>query len=122
MDSRINHTLIQEKWIKKRENSFSSVPDDRKPFTILNPPPNVTGKLHMGHFLNGTLNDIIARRKRQEGYNVCFRGGTDHAGLATQMKVENYLREAGIDKDSLTEEQFLEECDKWKNKYSVRHH
>ncbi len=117
MESRIDHKKIQEKWQEKRKNCYKSMPDERKPFAILNPPPNVTGKLHVGHFLNGTLNDVIARRKRQEGYNVCFRGGLDHAGLATQIKVEQFLKEQGLTKEILGREKFLEECEKWKQQY-----
>lgn len=117
MESRVDHKKIQEKWQNIRKDSFKSVPDERKPFTIMNAPPNITGQLHVGHLLNGTLNDIIARRKRQEGYNVCFRGGLDHAGLATQIKVEQSLKQKGITKEMLGREKFLEECDKWKQQY-----
>ena len=117
MESRINHKQIEEKWQSLRYGKFKSVPNEKKSFTILTPPPNVTGQLHMGHMLNSTFNDILARRKRQEGYNVCFVPGLDHAGLATQIKVEKLLKEKGIDKNSLTKEQFIEECTKWKNQY-----
>jgi valyl-tRNA synthetase len=82
MESRIDHKLIQQKWTNNR--SYQCLPDNRTPFSITLPPPNVTGQLHQGHFLNGSMHDMIARRKRQEGYNVCFKCGMDHAGLATQ--------------------------------------
>lgn len=116
MQSRINYKEIEEKWQNLRYDKFKSVPDGRKSYTILQAPPNVTGQLHIGHFLNSTFNDIIARRKRQEGYNVCFAVGLDHAGLATQTKVEQYLRETNVDKNKLSTEEFLEECNKWKEK------
>lgn len=120
MQSRINYKELEEKWQQLRYDKFKSVPDDRESFTILLPPPNVTGHLHCGHFLNSTICDIIARRKRQEGFNVCFAQGLDHAGLATQMKVEQYLRENKIDKNNLTREEFLSECNNWKNKCGGR--
>ena len=117
MDPRINHKQIEEKWQALRYGKFKSIPNEKKSFTIMTPPPNVTGQLHVGHMLNSTFNDIIARRKRQEGFNVCFVPGLDHAGLATQTKVEKFLKEKGIDKSTLTNEQFFEECTKWKNEY-----
>lgn len=120
MESRIDHKFIQEKWQNfwTTTNAFDSALDDSsKMYIILLPCPNVTGKLHMGHFLNGTLNDVIARKKRQEGYKVCFRGGLDHAGLATQMKVESWLREQNLTKEMLGKEKFLEKCAEWKDKY-----
>lgn len=117
MESRIDHKNLEPKWQALRHDKFKSVPDKRKAYTILNPPPNVTGKLHYGHFLNSTYNDILARRKRQEGYNVCFAFGMDHAGLATQIKVEQYLKTKGITKEMLGREKFLEECNKWKEEY-----
>lgn len=117
MESRIDHKKIQEKWQQLRKDDYKSVPDDRKPFVVLNPPPNVTGILHLGHLYNGSINDIFARRKRQEGYNVCFRGGLDHAGLATQIKIEQHLKKSGITKEMLGKEKFLEECTKWKDQY-----
>lgn len=120
MESRINHISITKKWQKKWNdlNTFDSTLDDQSnTFVVLLPCPNITGRAHMGHFVNGTLNDVIARRKRQEGYKVCFRGGLDHAGLATQMKVESYLREKCVTKEQLGKEKFLEECKNWKEKY-----
>lgn len=117
METRINHKQIEKKWQELRYDKFKSIPDERPSFTILSPPPNVTGFLHVGHFLNSTYNDILARRKRQEGYNVCYTMGLDHAGLATQTKVEQYLKQQGITKEMLGREKFLEECKKWKDKY-----
>lgn len=91
METRIEHKKIQEKWQKIHEdnNDFTVKIDERKPFAILNPPPNVTGTTTYGAFLNLTLNDVIARRKRQENYNVCYKCGFDHAGLVTQIKSNN---------------------------------
>ena len=117
MEPRINHKLVQEKWQQKRINSFKSVPDHRKAYTILNPPPNITGILHIGHFLNSLFNDVMARRKRQEGFNVCFTVGLDGAGLATQTKIEQYLKQQGLTKEMLGREKFMEQCDIWKEKY-----
>jgi valyl-tRNA synthetase len=128
MESRIDHKKIQDKWQAHwtSTNEFdSALPDivensdsEIRTYTILLAPPNVTGKLHIGHFLNGTINDVMARRKRQEGYKVCFRAGLDHAGLATQMKVEKYLRdEKDLTKEILGKEKFLEECHIWKEQY-----
>lgn len=120
MESRIDHHFIQEKWQNfwTSTNTFDSTLDDSsKVYIICQAPPNITNKLHVGHFLNGTLNDVIARRKMQEGYKVCFRAGLDHAGLATQMKVESWLREQGLTKEMLGKEKFLEKCAEWKEKY-----
>lgn len=117
MDSRIDYKKLEEKWQARRCYKFKSVPDSRKSFTILNAPPNVTGQLHLGHVLDSTYNDILAIRKRQEGYNVCFVFALDHAGLATQTKVEQYLKQQGITRESLGKEKFLEECNRWKEKY-----
>jgi valyl-tRNA synthetase len=120
MESRIDHTFIQNKWqnIWTSTNAFDSTLDEScKMYIVLQAPPNITNKLHLGHFINGTLNDVVARRKRQEGYKVCFRAGLDHAGLATQMKVESWLREQGLTKEMLGKEKFLEKCTEWKEKY-----
>lgn len=120
MESRIDHKAIQEKWqnIWATTNAFDSTVDNTsKSYVICQAPPNITNKVHMGHFLNGTLNDVIARKKRQEGYKVCFRAGLDHAGLATQIKVESWLKSQDLTKEMLGKEKFLEECVKWKDKY-----
>jgi valyl-tRNA synthetase len=96
---------------------FRSIPDDRKPYTIVIPPPNVTGILHMGHMLNNTIQDVLIRRKRMEGYNACWVPGTDHASIATEAKVTALLAEQGIDKKAIGREAFLEHAWSWKEKY-----
>jgi valyl-tRNA synthetase len=116
LDKRINYEEIEKKWQTKwvDEKIYSSVPDSREKFSLVIPPPNVTGVLHMGHALNNTFQDVIARFKRSQGYNVCWVPGTDHAGIATQVKVKNELEKKGIDIKSLTKEEFLEHIWKWK--------
>ncbi len=96
---------------------FKSVPDHRKPYTIVIPPPNVTGVLHMGHMLNNTIQDILVRRARMKGKNACWVPGTDHASIATEARVVAKLKSEGIDKNLLTREQFLEHAWEWKNKH-----
>ncbi len=96
---------------------FESTPDERKPYTIVIPPPNVTGVLHMGHMLNNTLQDVIIRRARMQGYNACWVPGTDHASIATEAKVVSKLKEDGIDKASLTRDEFLEHAWEWTHKH-----
>ena len=96
---------------------FRSTPDEREPFTILIPPPNVTGVLHMGHLLNGTVQDILIRHARKSGKNACWVPGTDHASIATEAKVVKRLRERGIKKSDLTREEFLAEAFAWKEEY-----
>ncbi len=109
----------EEKWYQYWENSgfFKSVPDEREPYTIVIPPPNVTGMLHMGHMLNNTIQDILIRRKRMEGYNACWVPGTDHASIATEAKVVRLLRDQGIKKSDLTRDEFLAHAFEWKEKY-----
>ncbi len=102
-------------WLKKEY--FKSLPDDREPYTIVIPPPNVTGVLHMGHCLNNTIQDILIRRARMQGKNACWVPGTDHASIATEAKVVAMLRERGIAKSSLTREEFLSYAWEWKEKY-----
>ena len=102
-------------WLDK--GYFKSVPDDREPYTIVMPPPNVTGVLHMGHCLNNTIQDILIRRARMQGKNACWVPGTDHASIATEAKVVAMLRERGITKSSLTREEFLAYAWEWKEKY-----
>ncbi len=99
-------------WLKKRY--FASQPDDKKPYTIVIPPPNVTGILHMGHMLNNTIQDILIRRARMQGYNACWVPGTDHASIATEAKVVKSLSDKGIRKEGLSREEFLEHAWKWK--------
>lgn len=96
---------------------FESHPDDREPFTVVIPPPNVTGILHMGHCLNNTIQDILVRRARMMGKNACWVPGTDHASIATEAKVVQMLRERGIAKSSLSREEFLHYAWEWKEKY-----
>lgn len=102
-------------WMEK--GFFRSVPDEREPYTIVMPPPNVTGVLHMGHMLNNTLQDVLIRRARMQGKNACWVPGTDHASIATEAKVVSMLKEKGISKKDLTREQFLEYAWEWKEKY-----
>lgn len=103
------------KWSDLR--LYHSEPDDREPFTVVIPPPNVTGVLHMGHTLNNTIQDILVRRARMQGYNACWVPGTDHASIATEAKVTNLLREQGIDKHELGRKKFLDHAFEWKEKY-----
>lgn len=102
-------------WMENR--FFHSEPDEREPYTIVIPPPNVTGILHMGHMLNNTLQDVLTRRARMSGYNACWVPGTDHASISTEAKVVAMLKEKGIDKKSLTRGQFLEYAWQWKEEY-----
>ncbi len=102
-------------WIKHR--LFHSEPDEREPYTIVIPPPNVTGMLHMGHMLNNTLQDVLMRRARMQGKNACWVPGTDHASIATEAKVVAKLKAEGIDKSSLTREEFLKHAWAWKEQY-----
>ncbi len=102
-------------WLERKY--FESTPDDREPYTVVIPPPNVTGILHMGHALNNTIQDILVRRARMMGKNACWVPGTDHASIATEAKVVHMLRERGIQKSSLTREEFLQYAWEWKEKY-----
>ena len=102
-------------WISKKY--FQSFPDNRIPYTIVIPPPNVTGILHMGHMLNNTLQDILIRKARMEGYNACWVPGTDHASIATEAKVVNKLKEIGINKNDLSRDEFLKHAWDWKNEH-----
>ncbi len=110
---------IEDKWYSHwMENKyFHSEPDGREPYTIVIPPPNVTGVLHMGHMLNNTIQDVLIRRARMMGKNACWVPGTDHASISTEAKVVGMLREMGIKKSSLTRDQFLEYAWQWKEKY-----
>ena len=111
--------LIEQKWYDFwiEENLFHSEPDAREPYTIVIPPPNVTGMLHMGHMLNNTLQDVLIRRARMQGKNACWVPGTDHASIATEAKVVAKLKAEGIDKASLTREEFLAHAWEWKEKH-----
>ena len=117
--AKYNPGEIENKWYRHwmEKKYFSSVPDDREPFTIVIPPPNVTGVLHMGHMLNNTIQDILIRKARQEDKNACWVPGTDHASIATEAKVVRMLREKGIRKADLTREKFLEYAWQWKEEY-----
>ncbi len=109
----------EHKWYKHwlEKDYFSSVPDDREAFTIVIPPPNVTGILHMGHMLNNTIQDILIRRARQQNKNACWVPGTDHASIATEAKVVKMLAEKGIKKEEIGREEFLKHAFEWKEKY-----
>jgi len=102
-------------WLQHRY--FSSQPDGRTPFTVVIPPPNVTGVLHMGHVLNGTVQDVLVRNARMSGYNACWVPGSDHASIATEARVVKMLRDQGIDKNQLTRPEFMKYAYEWKDKY-----
>ncbi len=102
-------------WMEKRY--FHSQPDEREPYTVVIPPPNVTGVLHMGHMLNNTIQDVLVRRARMQGKNACWVPGTDHASIATEAKVVNKLRQEGIKKSDLTRDEFLAHAFEWKDKH-----
>ena len=110
---------IEQKWYDYwcDHNLFHSEPDHREPYTIVIPPPNVTGMLHMGHMLNNTLQDVLVRRARMSGKNACWVPGTDHASIATEAKVVAKLKAEGIDKASLTRDEFLAHAWEWKEKH-----
>ncbi|MBP5307179.1 MAG: valine--tRNA ligase [Paludibacteraceae bacterium] len=113
--SKYSPNNVESKWYQYWLDNrfFHSEPDQRKPYTIVIPPPNVTGVLHMGHMLNNTIQDILVRRARMKGYNACWVPGTDHASIATEAKVVNKLASSGIKKTDLTREQFLEHAWDW---------
>ena len=117
--SKYDPQAVESKWYQYWLDNklFSSKPDGRNPYTIVIPPPNVTGVLHMGHMLNNTIQDILVRRARMEGKNACWVPGTDHASIATEAKVVNRLAEQGIKKRDLTREQFLEHAWDWTNEH-----
>jgi valyl-tRNA synthetase len=110
---------VEQFWTNrwKEQKYFESKPDGRPAFTVVIPPPNVTGVLHMGHTLNETVQDILVRRARMTGYNACWVPGSDHASIATEAKVVQMLREKGIDKNTLTRDEFLKYAFEWKDKY-----
>ncbi len=110
---------VESKWYQYWLDNklFSSKPDGRKPYTVVIPPPNVTGVLHMGHMLNNTIQDILVRRARMEGKNACWVPGTDHASIATEAKVVNRLAQQGIKKTDLTRDQFLEHAWDWTHEH-----
>ena len=110
---------FENKWYSywMEQQFFKSVPDHREPYTIVIPPPNVTGMLHMGHMLNNTIQDVLIRRARMMGKNACWVPGTDHASIATEIKVVNLLREKGIEKTAISRAEFLAHAYDWKDKY-----
>jgi len=119
ISAKYNPAEVEDKWYRYwMENKFfHSVPDNREPFCIVIPPPNVTGVLHMGHMLNNTIQDVMVRRARMLGKNACWVPGTDHASIATEAKVVAKLRAEGIDKNKLSREEFLEHAWEWKEKH-----
>lgn len=112
-------STIEDKWYGywMEHNYFHSEPDARTPYTIVIPPPNVTGVLHMGHMLNNTIQDVLIRRARLKGFNACWVPGTDHASIATEAKVVAKLKQEGIDKNDLSREEFLKHAWDWTGKY-----
>ena len=114
-----NHQKIEDKWYSYwiKNDYFSSKPDKREPYTIVIPPPNITGVLHMGHMLNNTIQDILIRRARLLGKNACWVPGTDHASIATEAKVVEKLKSNGIEKNDISREEFMEYAWEWKNEF-----
>ena len=119
LSSKYNPSDVESKWYKYwlDHKLFASKPDDRQPYTIVIPPPNVTGVLHMGHMLNNTIQDILVRRARLEGKNACWVPGTDHASIATEAKVVARLAEQGIKKSELTRDEFLRHAWEWTDEH-----
>ena len=119
ISAKYNPSDIENKWYQHwlSQKYFRSVPDQRPAYTIVIPPPNVTGVLHMGHMLNNTIQDVLIRKARKQGFNACWVPGTDHASIATEAKVVKLLAEQGIPKSSLSREEFLKHAFEWKEKY-----
>lgn len=117
--SKYDPKAIEDKWYSywMDRKLFRSLPDEREPYTIVIPPPNVTGVLHMGHMLNNTIQDVLIRRARMQGKNACWVPGTDHASIATEAKVVAKLRDQGIEKSTLTRDEFLAHAWEWKEKH-----
>lgn len=117
--SKYDAKAVENKWYDywMKNNYFHSTPDEREPYTIVIPPPNVTGVLHMGHMLNNTIQDVLIRRARLQGKNACWVPGTDHASIATEAKVVAKLKEQGIDKNDLTRDEFLAHAWEWTEEY-----
>ncbi|GGG30563.1 valine--tRNA ligase [Dokdonia pacifica] len=117
--SKYDASQVEDKWYKywMEHNYFHSTPNEKKPYTIVIPPPNVTGVLHMGHMLNNTIQDVLIRRARLTGLNACWVPGTDHASIATEAKVVAKLAKKGIKKSDLTREEFLKHAWEWKEEY-----
>lgn len=119
LSKNFQHRESENKWYEhwEKQGYFKSVPDGRPAYTVVIPPPNVTGVLHMGHALNDTVQDILVRRAKMQGMNTCWVPGTDHASIATEAKVVAMLRERGIDKKNLSRDEFLKYAWEWKEKY-----
>ena len=117
--TKYNPQDIENKWYDywMKNNYFHSIPNEKEPYTIVIPPPNVTGVLHMGHMLNNTIQDVLIRRARLKGYNACWVPGTDHASIATEAKVVAKLKEEGINKSDLTRDEFLKHAWKWTDEH-----
>jgi len=117
--AQFNAKEVEQKWYDywMKNDYFTSKPDHRTPYTIVIPPPNVTGVLHMGHMLNNTIQDVLIRRARLKGFNACWVPGTDHASIATEAKVVAKLKEEGINKNDLTREEFVKHAWEWTDKY-----
>src|SRR5690606_9338439 len=117
--SKYDANLAENKWYDywMKHRFFHSEPDERDPYTIVIPPPNVTGVLHMGHMLNNTIQDVLIRRARLLGKNACWVPGTDHASIATEAKVVAKLKEQGISKSDLTRDEFLAHAWEWTHQY-----
>ncbi|PIW99227.1 MAG: valine--tRNA ligase, partial [Ignavibacteria bacterium CG_4_8_14_3_um_filter_37_9] len=115
-----NSASAEDKWYAywlKHKIFHSEVDSTKDPYTIVIPPPNITGMLTMGHILNNTLQDVLIRQKRMQGFNACWVPGTDHASIATESKVTKFLKDEGIDKHKIGREEFLKYCQEWKIKY-----
>ena len=110
---------VELKWLDKwkTNDNYSSSPNDKSPYTIVIPPPNVTGILHMGHMLNNTIQDILIRKARLDGLNACWVPGTDHASIATEAKVVNMLKEKNINKHEISRAEFIDHAWDWTNKH-----
>ncbi len=119
LEAKYNSQIVEDKWYSywMEQGYFHSEVDEREPYTIVIPPPNVTGILHMGHMLNNTIQDVLIRRARLQGKNACWVPGTDHASIATEAKVVAKLKEQGIDKNDLSREEFLKHAWDWTHKY-----
>ena len=117
--SKYDPSKTEQRWYEywMKNDYFSSRPDEREPYTIVIPPPNVTGVLHMGHMLNNTIQDVLIRKNRMDGKNALWVPGTDHASIATEARVVAKLKEEGIQKSELSREAFLEHAWEWKEKH-----
>src|ERR1700741_3400919 len=119
LSKNFHHTSAEAKWYQHwmHKRYFNSLPDEREPYTIVIPPPNVTGVLHMGHCLNNPIQDVLIRRARMQGKNACWVPGTDHASIATEAKVVALLKEKGITKKDISRSEFMTYAWEWKEKY-----